>query len=572
MTRGRSPPRSRPRRSDAPSEPGPDMKRPRRRTVIWTTLVLLLALFPYTWGPALAGAAARRRLDLDVPGSSSCTVDRVSLFRLKARDIRLGALPGQPRLARLDVRYTPWGLLRGRGVRLSADGAEAELRDLLPPEVRERLRSTRATARLQFGWNRSRGYGGTLEGEILGGALRGRLSARTWRSPALALSYEPALRDLPLPALRAEASASLSDGTNGLAVAATAGARLEGSPWAVSAEATAEGGAFAAKARTPDIAFSQDDPLLAPLLRAFAPANLGLRFSGSVTGSVDVVRPAGGPEPRWLSAVRVNGLDAEIVPAGEDPVPIVLRGGRLTTLRIGGIGAHYDIQPFGIRFASLSRDRLLLEDGDFWFRASARDILLTEGSTRFAGGFVRVYALHFYFESRSTAFAIVLDDLDAGRVLALFPSVDGSVSGRLHGKIPVRVRNGARVLLQDAYLYSSQSGGNLQLRDPAPLVSQMGLDGDTGDRLSRALRDLDFTTLQIHHARKPAEDGDAAPAGARPDDDETESALTFRIVGRGNDREQTPVDISATFHGQFQKLINTALRTAGLRERAPAGR
>jgi DNA-binding response OmpR family regulator len=49
------------------------------------------------------------------------------------------------------------------------------------------------------------------------------------------------------------------------------------------------------------------------------------------------VRPAGGPEPRWLSAVRVNGLDAEIVPAGEDPVPIVLRGGRRTTLRIGGI-------------------------------------------------------------------------------------------------------------------------------------------------------------------------------------------------------------------------------------------
>jgi hypothetical protein len=65
------------------------MIRPRRRTVVWTILVLLLALFPYTWGPAVAGAVARHYLDLGEKGSSSCTVDRLSLFRLKAHGIRM---------------------------------------------------------------------------------------------------------------------------------------------------------------------------------------------------------------------------------------------------------------------------------------------------------------------------------------------------------------------------------------------------------------------------------------------------------------------------------------------------
>ncbi len=48
------------------------MKRPRRRTVAWMVsvlvLLLALALFPYTWGPAIAGRVARHYLELKEKG------------------------------------------------------------------------------------------------------------------------------------------------------------------------------------------------------------------------------------------------------------------------------------------------------------------------------------------------------------------------------------------------------------------------------------------------------------------------------------------------------------------------
>ena len=109
------------------------------RRIVFALLLAAVALFPYTWGPAVAGRIARHYLDLDEKGSSSCTVDRLSLFRLKARDIRLGAVVGAPRVARVDARYTPWGLLRGRGLRLAVEGAEMDFKDLLPPAALERV-------------------------------------------------------------------------------------------------------------------------------------------------------------------------------------------------------------------------------------------------------------------------------------------------------------------------------------------------------------------------------------------------------------------------------------------------
>ena len=120
------------------------MKGIRRKHVATAVVLAVLALFPYTWGPAVAGRIARHYLDLEEKGSSSCTVDRLSLFRLKAHGIRLGAVPGEPRIARVDARYTPWGLLRGEGLRLAVEGAEMDFRDLVPPEALER--TTNATA------------------------------------------------------------------------------------------------------------------------------------------------------------------------------------------------------------------------------------------------------------------------------------------------------------------------------------------------------------------------------------------------------------------------------------------
>ena len=473
------------------------MKRPRRRTVVWTILVLLLALFPYTWGPAVAGAVARHYLDLGEKGSSSCTVDRLSLFRLKAHGIRLGAVPGEPRVARVDARYTPWGLLRGEGLRLAVEGAEMDFRDLVPPEALERTTNATASARLDLGWTRGEGYRGELRGQVLGGELRGDLAAPTWREPSVSLSYDPALRGIELPALRAGGKARLSDTTNGLAVAATADAGFEGTSWRIDADAAAEGGAFAAAARLPHADFTQDDALLAPLLRAFAPPDLAPRFAGLVTGVVTVAREAGAPVPQWSASARLVDLRAEGRVGEQDASLSGARG----YFRVDGFGSHADLQPFGVLFKEARLGRVALDAGSFWFRGGGSSLLLTEGRAGFCGGVVRVYALHMNLASLDAGFTVLMDGLEAGEVLGLFPDVRGSATGKLYGKLPLAIRNGSAVRLRDAYLFSPPGQvGRIELEDPAVVVDKLrasGLPEEACASLEQALRNLDYDVLRL---------------------------------------------------------------------------
>lgn len=526
------------------------MKRPRRKTVVWTVVVLLLALFPYTWGPALAGRVARHYLDLEEKGSSSCTVDRLSLFRLKARGIRLGAVPGAPRVARVDARYTPWGLLRGEGLRLSVEGAEMDLKDLLPPAALERVTNAAATARFDLGWKPGEGYRGALRGQVLGGALGGDLVAPTWREPKVALSYDPALRGIDLPGLRAEARARLSETTNGVAVAATADAGFEGTSWRVSADAAAEGGAFAVSGRLPHGSFTQDDALLAPLLRAFAPAGLAPRFSGLVTGAVSVARAAGEPLPTWEVSARLVNLDAE-GKAGEQDAS--LAGGR-GFFRVTGFGPHADLQPFGVLFKEAAVGPVRLDGGSFWFRGGGDSLLLTEGRAGFCGGVVRVYALHMNLASLDAGFTVLLDGLEAGEILGLFPNVRGTATGKLYGKLPLAIRNGSAVRLRDAYLFSPPGQvGRIELEDSAVVVDklrQSGVPEEACESLEKALHNLDYDVLRLDLTR--AEDG--------------ENRLAIRLDGSAAEgKKRTPVNLRLNLNGDIEETINVALAAIGLR-------
>ena len=534
------------------------MKRPRRKAVVWTAvavLLLALALFPAAWGPAIAGRIARHYLDLGEKGSSTCTVEWLSPFRLQVRDVRLGAVPGAPRVARIDARYTPWGLLRGEGLRLAVEGAEMDFGGLLPPAALERVTNATASARLDLGWKPGEGYRGTLRGQALGGALGGELAAPTWREPAVSLSYDPALRGIDLPGLRAEARARLSETTNGLAVAATADAGFEGTSWRILADAGARDGAFAAFARLPHGRFDQDDALLAPLLRAFAPADLAPRFSGLVTGAVSVARAAGAPVPEWEVSARLQNLDAEAKVGEQDAS---LAGGR-AFVRVTGFGPHADLQPFGMLFKEASLGRVRLDDGSFWFRGGGDSLLLTEGRAGFCGGVVRVYALHMNLASLDAGFTVLLDGLDAGEMLGLFPNVRGSATGRLYGKLPLAVRNGSAVRLRDAYLFSPPGQvGRIELEDSKVLVDklrQSGVPEETCESLEKALQNLDYDVLRLDLVRD-------ADGGNR---------LAIRLDGTAAEgKKRTPVNLRLNIDGDLEETINVALDAIGLRPPAAA--
>ena len=529
------------------------MRKSRRRLVAAAVALLALALLPYTWGPAIAGRVARHYLDLGEKGSSACTVDRLSLFRLKARDVRLGAVPGAPRVARVDARYTPWGLLRGEGLRLAVEGAEIDFGGLLPPAALERVTNAAAAARLDLDWRPGEGYRGALRGQVLGGALRGDLVAPTWREPKVALSYDPALRGIDVPGLRAEGRARLSDTTNGLAVAATADAGFEGTSWRLSADAAAEGGAFAVSGRLPHGRFDQDDALLAPLLRAFAPTNLAPRFSGLVTGAVSVARAAGAPLPTWEVSARLQNLNAE-GKAGEQDAS--LAGGH-AFVRVTGFGPHADLQPFGVLFKEASVGPVKLDGGSFWFCGAGDSLLLTEGRAGFCGGVVRVYALYMNLASLDAGFTVMLDGLEAGELLGFFPDVRGTATGKLYGKLPLAVRNGSAVRLRDAYLFSPPGQvGRIELEDSAVVVDKLrrsGVPEEACESLEKALHNLDYDVLRFDLTRN--EDG--------------ENRLAIRLDGTAAEgKKRTPVNLRLNLNGDIEETINVAIEAAGLRPSA----
>ena len=224
-------------------------------------------------------------------------------------------------------------------------------------------------------------------------------------------------------------------------------------------------------------------------------------------------------------------------------------------MRADGYGPKRIVRPFGILFRSLrAGERLELDSGSFWFRADdAKSLLLTEGSAGFCGGKVGIYALHLDLEHLNAGFTLYLDDLDAGRLLALLPGVAGSATGTIHGKIPLALRDGTTVRLRDAYLYSPPGQvGKLRLERTDAVVENLraaGVPDATCDDLRKALSVLDYTVLRMD---------------LRQNRDGT-GRLAVRLEGTAAEgKTSIPVSLELGFNGQLQDLVNVGIRASAL--------
>ena len=258
--------------------------------------------------------------------------------------------------------------------------------------------------------------------------------------------------------------------------------------------------------------------------------------------------------PAWDAAVRFSDLSAALpLGAGEGTKEASLAGGA-GLLRLRGFGPHFDIPPFFLRFDEAGFDRYRLERGVLSFRADdPTRLLLTEGSAGFCGGRVRVYALHLDLASLDAGFTLLLDNLDAGRVLALFPQVRGTATGTLHGKLPLAVRGGKQVRLRDAFLYSPPGQvGRLELEEAHVLVDKLretGLPDETCASLEKALGNLDYEVLRLDLTQN--RDG--------------QGLLAVRLDGSASEgKKKTPVNLRLNFNGQLEEMINVGLQAAGL--------
>ncbi len=522
-----------------------------RRIASVSAAVLAVATFPGYWGAAIAGRIARSYLDLDEPGSSRCTVGWISPFRVSVRDVSVGAAPGAPSLARLEARFTPWGLLRGRVGDLTAEGVSASFANEMAG-ASNLVADATARADLRLRWIDGTGYAGTLDGRAFGGPLKGSLgSDAALTNLTASLVFEPSLKGVELPPFAATFSAALAPAAE-TSLVATAHAGFAGSSWAVDATAAVgTNGAFAADAALPAASLARGDALVAPLLAWSGATGSVSSLEGTVTGIVHVAKTPDAPVAEWFAAVRATDLDADLA-AGD--APVALRGGA-TYVRVDGYGKMSLVRPFGIRWRTLSAgDRLALDAGNFWFRADdTKSLLLTEGSTGFCGGKVRIYALHMNWESLDAGFTLYLDDLDAGKILELLPGVEGSATGTIHGKIPLSVQKGKTVRLRDAYLYSPPGQtGKLRLTKTDAVIENLraaGVPDATCDDLRTALADLDYTVLRMD---------------LRQNRDGT-GRLEVQLEGAATDGKTTiPVSLDLGFNGQIQDLVNVGIRASTL--------
>ena len=538
------------------------MKRKKIALTLAAAAVAAIAAAPWTWLPAAASAVVRKWLDFDAPGSAEAKITRITPFRFSARGIRIGAVAGEPRISSVEARFTPWGLCRGRIRSLRAEGLGWDLPSPAPPQISPFFPATNVTGALALDWREGLGYRGSVAGNALGAPFSVSLMSDTAISTfSAAAKIAPCATNAAqaLPPLVATAEAvrfsSDPDSTN-----ATLRAKAEFGAEGVAATATATaecgGGSFSAEAKLPPTAFSSADPLLAPFLAAVLPPNAPeTEFSGSFEATASVARPKGRPLPEWNAGLRLGDFSAT-AQIGENEAS--LNGGSLL-FSADGLGSHFDIAPFGIRFANAAFGKYAIDKGSMWFRADKNSVLLTEGFAGFCGGTVRLYALHLNLASLDAGFTLLLDDLDAGRVLELFPKIDGTATGKMHGKLPLSIRNGSEIRLRNAYLYSPPGQiGKLRLASATVLIDRLretGVPEVTCDSLEKALQDLDYAILRFDLAQDRAT-GDGK--------------LAVRLHGTAAasaGRAATPVDLNLTFNGQLEEAVNTAIKTAGMQNR-----
>lgn len=335
----------------------------------------------------------------------------------------------------------------------------------------------------------------------------------------------------------------------GLSAEGSANARIDGSPWKLSANFEwSAGGGWTADAKIEETVFDEKDPVLGSLANRAADGNAtDIVFAGKLSLDAHASDTNKTGLAFWTATARVTDVAADLKFGN---VPVALRNLRLRG-GASGIGDHVDIAPMFPRADTLMFNEIPLTNVFASVRATESAWLVTEAGADVCGGKAHLYSLFLNPERLSAGFTLYLDDIETEEVLQRLAGFSGTATGRLHGKLPLRIRDGESVSFGDAYLYSIPGeSGTIRMEDATMLVEQLAVAGvaeDARENLAKALRNLDYTVLNINLKRG----GD-------------EHALGIKLEGTATSGKTTvPVLFGATLHGNLEQLVNTGLRAAG---------
>lgn len=305
----------------------------------------------------------------------------------------------------------------------------------------------------------------------------------------------------------------------------------------------------------PETEFCNDDAFLGDAARRFvslSPSVSNLVFSGKMKFSASAATTNGIPVPTWNADAWVQGLDVALL-SGETPIsmkPISMDGFRMHA-GASGIGTHVDIKPTFPRATCIEAAGFAMSNVFASVRATETAYLVTEAGADVCGGKARIYSLFLMPERLDAGFTLFLDDIDAGLALESIAEFNGTATGRLRGKIPMRLKGGSELVFGDAYLHSIPGEtGTIRIADADPrmrILTLSGLPEDERANIAKAMRNLTYKVLNIN-LRKESED---------------EHALSYKLEGSATSGETTvPVSFEITLRGPMQTVINTGIRAA----------
>lgn len=626
-----------------PSAPASVPKRQRRewpfRLAIWLIVLVLLALavatFPRRWGPRLV-----ERIVHWIPpfGDASVTalhIDCITPTFFRATDIRLGGFPAEPSCEEVVVRYSFRNLLRkkvdsvelkglsitpgyqpglayffgqksklvpaakaptgkggvydplqGWGVgAIHASTKDIDFASVIPPEAQALFTNLTARAELSVErWHDS--YRGRLDGGCLGLPFEGRLTYTPSRGAgSLTLSCAPALamHHLPLPpSIDATASFVFSD-TNGVGVSAKGNVLVAKTPWRLDIRANADSDGVDLRAVLPPTTIDETDRLVAsglvlarPMLEQANISNGLVRVHGSLT-STNSFTIIPGRQPFWEASLFLRDVGGS---ATIGPFACGVEGGRARLL-CSGVGPKWNLRPFRVSFTNAVAGPFPIDGGSGFFAIDERVLTMSRGSVNFCGGTVSLYALYFSFARQNTGFTLYLDNLEVNRLLALVPNIEGTASGQLFGKLPLRIRDGGgEIRLSNAFLYNRPGDrGFIRIPDPSPLTGWMednGVPENISRQIGFALKDLQYRTLRLDLTAPRDADGSIGILleGMAGTGDEKATifgraiSLLEGMVGTGDEKDKkeggkpkgVPVNLNINVNGPLERLLNLNLK------------
>lgn len=327
--------------------------------------------------------------------------------------------------------------------------------------------------------------------------------------------------------------------------------RLDGSPWKAKVDFTASSlHEWNANVEMEPTRIDVLDPVTGLIVSRLDLGDIrNLAYGADISLKANARQTRELPVPKWSASARIRNCDVSFE-TGDIPIRI---NGFQTGAGASGIADHVDISPMFMHAKSVEGAGLSLSNAFASVRATEKTLLVTEAGAKFCGGDLKLYSFFLDPEKLNAGLTLYIDGLDAGETLRCFRGFTGEASGRLHGKLPVSLKDGSKVKLGKAYLFSVPGEtGTIKIYDSDALIESLtagGIPESQRENLVKVLANLSYTTLNIQ--LKPEE--------------RDSMALSFKVEGTSTHGETTvPVSFEITFHGDIEQLLNTGIKAGML--------